>query len=374
MKKNDNLPHLLLAIDPGASSIKVVCSLVGDDKCYPFMIAPDCLDLDLVHESDRIPEPNPDFDHRSVWVRIGTKHYAVGNLVKTKYCSYTSIKPLKNDSIVPKIVAAIASAHRHFQLPKKFKVSIASVLPPGEFIYSQKVSQELLSALRSCETPAGKIVPILAGIDIKPEGYGILNWHKTRGIAEDKDIGVIMFGFRNTSVLFSVEGELTGLKSSEHGFYQVLEQISSLSGGGYNERELVVPVWNYLINKNELGFKKISRSANFDLELSMIKSAVEKSMTTYMRNLQSWLLSAMQKTDMIVLCGGNAEYIDDNLDKFLEDYTTYYSGRGHLIGKHILYSSIPPEITETGIAVRYLDIYCLWLELSCKNQNELVVG
>ena len=374
MKSNNNLPHLLLSIDPGTSSIKVVCSLAGDEKCYPFSIDPDCLDLDLVHESDRIPEPNSNFDHRSVWVRIGTKHYAVGNLASARYDNYSSIKPLKNDSIVPKIVAAIAVAHQQLQLPKKFKVSISSVLPPGEFLYAGKVMEALRLALRSCETPAGKITPILEETIINPEGYGVLNWHRTRGVAEDKDIGVIMFGFRNTSVLFSQKGKLVGLKSSDRGFYQVLEQISSLSGGGYDERELVVPVWNYLINNNELGFKKISRSANFELELSMIKSAVEKSMTTYMRNLQSWLLSAMQKTDMIVLCGGNAEYIGERLDEFLEDYATYYEGRGHLIGKHILYSSIPAEITATGMAVRYLDIYCLWLELSCKKSKEVVLG
>ena len=366
MKTIKNLPHLLLSIDPGASSIKVVCSLFGDDKCYPFSIDPDCLDLDLVHESDRIPKPNSNFDHRSVWVRIGSKYYAVGNLAVTKYQSYSSIKPLKNDSIVPKIIAAIAVAHQYFKLPKKFKVSVSSVLPPGEFLYADKVMDDLRWALRYCETPTGKILPVLESVLINPEGYGILNWHKTRGIAEDKNIGIIMFGFRNTSVLFSQQNELIGLKSSDRGFYQVLEDISSLSGGSYDERDLVVPVWDYLINNNERGFKKISRSSNFELELSMIKAGVDKAMEIYMRNLKSWLLSAMMKTDMIVLCGGNAEYIGDSLDSFLEDYATSYEGRGYLIDRHILASSIPSEIIETGMAVRYLDIYCLWLEMSCK--------
>ena len=53
MKQSD-LRHLLLAIDPGASAIKVVCSLVGDEKCFPFTINPFCLDLDDLHQSDRI--------------------------------------------------------------------------------------------------------------------------------------------------------------------------------------------------------------------------------------------------------------------------------------------------------------------------------
>ena len=367
MKKYDNLSHLVLAIDCGASCTKVVTSLVNDDKCYPFTIDPDCLDLDLVAEVDRVPKPNSNFDHRSVWVRLGDKYYAVGNLAATRYNNYLSIKPLKNDSIVPKIIAAIAVAHQYFKLPNKFNISITSVLPPGEFSYVQNVVKDLSLALRSCETPAGKIYPRLQDINIYPEGYGVLNWHRIYGAARNQDIGSIMFGYRNTSVLFSRAGDLTRLKSSDCGFYQVLEQISSLSGGGYDEKDLGRPVWDYLINKDESGFRRLARSVtNPELELSMIKNAIEKALTDYRRNLQNWLLGAMQNTGMIVLCGGNAEYIGNSFDSFLQDYAQYFEGRGYMIQQHIGSTAIPPEITETGMAVRYLDIYCLWLELNSK--------
>ena len=33
-------PHLILAIYPGASSIKTVGSIAGDDKCHPLIIEP----------------------------------------------------------------------------------------------------------------------------------------------------------------------------------------------------------------------------------------------------------------------------------------------------------------------------------------------
>ena len=70
-------------------------------------------------------------------------------------------------------------------------------------------------------------------------------------------------------------------------------------------------------------------------------------------------MGAMQNTDMIVLCGGNAEYIE---------------GRGYMIQQHIGLTAIPPEIAETGMAVRYLDIDCLWLELSCSFKKEIIGG
>ena len=237
MKESANLPDLILAIDPGASGIKVVASLAHDEKCYPFTIEPYCVDLDLLHQTDRNPEPNPDFDENSVWIGIGSKNYAIGNLAKTKYSDCSSIKLLKADSIVPKIVAAIAVAHRYFNLPVKFNLSISSVLPPGEYTYEKDVSKNLALALRKVSTPAGKITPMLKRVSINPEGYGILNWHRIYGAAKNQDIGVIMLGYRNTSVLFSVAGQITGLKSSDRGFHQVLEKISSLSGGGYDEKD-----------------------------------------------------------------------------------------------------------------------------------------
>ena len=143
-------------------------------------------------------------------------------------------------------------------------------------------------------------------------------------------------------------------------------------GGGYDENDLAVPVWNYLINKDESGFRQISRSVNFDRELLMIKNAIEKSLIDYRRSLQNWLLGAMQNTGMIVLCGGNAEYIGNSFDSFLQNYAQYIEGRGYMIQQHIGSTSIPSEISETGMAVRYLDTYCLWLELNCKVKKSSV--
>ena len=372
MKQSDNLRQLLLAIDPGASAIKVVASLVGDEKCYPFAIDPYCLDLEELHQSDRIPEPNANFDENSVWVGIGEKYYAIGNLARAKYGILSSIKPLKSDSIIPKIIAAIAVAAQKFNLPCKFKVTIISVLPPGEHQYTDDVSKNLMMALRNIKTPAGKINPTLQQLSIYPEGYGILNWHRIYGAARNQDIGVIMFGYRNTSVLFSVSGQITDLKSCDQGFHNVLEKISSLSGGGYDENDLARPVWNYLINKDESGFKNLSRSKNYELEVTMIKNAIDKSMIDYRLKLKNWLTTAMRRTDMIVTCGGNAEYIGNSFNDFLSKYAQYFEGRGYIIIQHIGSTSIPPEITETGMAVRYLDIYCLWLELNCKNRKEVI--
>lgn len=357
------LPHLIVSIDPGASSIKVVGSMVGDDICHPLTIEPYCLEISN-------PTPNRDFDENSVWVKLGLRSYALGNLAIAKYDCPLEIKPLKIQSIVPKICAAIAVMHRKLGLPEKFDLSISAVLPPGEFTYATDLKTMLSKAFRKIVTPAGTLKPTLRSMSVYPEGFGVMSWHRKVGrMAHGKDIGVIMLGFRNASVIFSRKGQLTKPKSSMYGLHAVLEKISAMSGGNYAEAELVVPVWRYLIDGDESGFKRVATS-DFDMEMSKIRPAIHEAMIEYRRNLEVWLKGAMQQTDVVVLCGGNADYVGEKLNLFLEQYVGELPS-GYPIFRHIGASSIPTEIIETGMPNRYLDIYCLWVELNtaCKVED-----
>jgi hypothetical protein len=358
-------PHLIIAIDSGASSIKVVGSLAGDDKCYPFTIEPQLIEI-----TD--PRPNADFDENSVWVTVDGISHALGNLAIVKYICPLEIKPLKIKSIVPKICGAIAVLHRKFNLPPKFDLSIATVLPPGEFTYAADLNTLLSIAFRKIITPAGVIKPVVQSTSIKPEGFGVLDWHRSNFTGKGKDVGVIMFGFRNASVLFSRKGELNRPKSSDFGFHSVLERISALSGGNYPEQDLIVPVWRYLMDKDESGFKRVATS-DFDLEMSKIRPAIKTAMSEYRHNLEIWLRSAMQQTDVIVLAGGNADYIGKS--KSMKDFLQQYVLKteiGYPIYPNIGSGSIPEEITATGMANRFLDIYCLWHSLN--NFSKIKVG
>ena len=353
--KPKELPLLIISVDPGASSIKIVGSVAGDDKCCPLIIEPYCVEIDN-------PTPDIDFDENSVWVTIGGISYALGNLAIAKYDCPLEIKPLKIKSIVPKICAAIAVLHRKFNLPPKFELAISSVLPPGEYAYSDEMRLMLVTTLRKIGTPAGIIKPVVRSIDIHSEGFGVMDWHRTIGLGKTRDVGVIMLGFRNASVLFSRKGQLTKPKSSKYGFHAVLEKISVMSGGNYPEAELIVPVWRYLIDGDESGFKRVATS-DFDLEMTKIRPAIEVAMLEYRRSLETWLKSAMQQTDVIVLCGGNADYIGKSLNPFLEQYIAELPS-GYPIFRHIGTNSIPEEINATGIANRFLDIYCIWHKLN----------
>ena len=357
-KSRHETPHLIIAIDPGASSIKIVGSIAGDDKCHPLTIEPYCVEI-----SDLTPDIN--FDENSVWVTVGETSYALGNLAIAKYDCPLDIKPLKIKTIIPKLCAAIAVLHKKLELPARFNLSISSVLPPGEYVYAQEM-RTILSTLRKIGTPAGAIKPVIRSLDIYSEGFGVMDWHRTIGMGQSRDVGVIMLGFRNASVLFSRKGIQTNPKSSKYGFHAVLEKISAMSGGNYPEAELIVPVWRYLIDGDESGFKRVATS-DFDLEMSKIRPAIEAAMIEYRRSLEAWLKTAMKQTDVIVLCGGNADYIGESLNPFLQQYVQELPS-GYPIFSHIGASSIPEEIIATGMPNRFLDIYCLWVKLNntCK--------
>lgn len=364
MKNNSDLPHLILAIDAGASSVKVIGSLAGDAECVPFTIEPYCLEID-----DQ-PPANPDFDEDSVWIKLNNVTYAVGNFAVTQYDAHPSIKPAKIDTVIPKVCAAIAIFQQKFKLPREFALSVVSVLPPGEFGWKEAFIERLTLALRkTITTPAGSMKVALRGVAIHPEGYGVMSWHRTVGVAQNRDCAVIMMGFRNTSIFFSQKGQLTNSKSSKHGFYSVLEKIASRAGGNYAERDLALPVWKYLIDKDESGFRRILTSIDTEAEMKMIRSAIETAISEYRGNVEVWLRDNMKPTGLIVVCGGNAEYTFEVLKPFLERYAEDVPGLGSLVKKHIGSTSIPQSLTDTGMATRFLDIYCLWFELNNRYKN-----
>ena len=104
--------------------------------------------------------------------------------------------------------------------------------------------------------------------------------------------------------------------------------------------------------------------------MRILKPVIDAAIAEYRQNIQIWLTENMVATDLIVLCGGNAEYSYDFLKPFLERYAEDVPGVGHLIKKHIGSTSIPQSLIDTGIASRYLDIYCLWNELNSNYKVE----
>ncbi len=356
--KTIDLPHLLIAIDFGASSTKIVGSMVGDKVCTPAIISPYCLEVD---ESEL--EMNPDFTENSVWVKLGLNSYAVGNLAKIQFHSWLTVKALKVDSAVQKTCAAVAVMAQKLKLPPTFRLSLVVVLPPAESSYLEVYQTELNKAFKQLTTPAGKLKPKLTSLACYPEGMGILSWHQDLDLAT-KSVVVLMLGFRNASIFSSIQGVLSGYHSSNLGFYNLVKQVAGNSSG-YQVEELVGPIDTYRSTgaDRELEFILKSATKYRDTELKILKTEIARATTSHVQQLQSWLGEVMpNRVDTILLCGGTADYLQNDLDAYL--LSKLPSGRTKDAELYIhIGEKLPVEIQKLGLGNRFTDIYCLWQDL-----------
>ncbi len=241
--------HVTIAVDPGASGIKVVCSVNGDDP-HAFLIPPYVIQID---EPKKLVK-DTDFDKNNLWVRMGKDYYAVGSLAERCGASQL-IKPQKFISAPSKICAAIGLAMQTLEISSEFALSLSCVLPPTELGDAEITVKNVRSAINSLEYPSGKVKIQLKSFNIYPEGYGILN-AQNLDLKQYDSIVTIMMGHRNISMFETKRGYAERPYTDLIGFYDYLLDIASETG--LNVQDLIEPVCARLhcISDNDLNYYK----------------------------------------------------------------------------------------------------------------------
>jgi hypothetical protein len=357
------IPHLLIVVDIGASAIKIIASLNGNKTCLPMVIDPYCA---------RISTPLPpclNFDEKSLWIKVSGARYAIGAIAKN--LSITPEDPSTN--FVAKICGAVALAHQKLGLSHEFKLSLFSFLPALPLTCADDWKEKMIAALKlalgSIITPAGVFNPHLEHFDFFHEGCGVMNWHRTVGIARKKNISIIMLGFLNTSILAYYDEKITNF-SSQYGFLYLLEEIFGMTGGIYPISTFAKPVWKYLMRKDDSSLARVSQGSKN--EIDRFKEAIDLASINYFVNLRNWLESILEPTEVIALCGGNCDFVRDEIHGILQKYVNELVVVGSPVFEHIGAVHIPIELINTRMPYRYLDAYCLWLLLvKIVKENEI---
>ena len=371
------IPHLLLAIDLGASGTKIVANVVGQPTVKSVLMKPHCTAV-----NDRqLLTSDPQFDEHNVWVRIAEEFYAVGNLAMIRYNATNKLKPSKSTNAVPKICAAIGVLARKFELPDKFDLSITFVLPPAEWEQRTIVIEQLKIAVKDLEIPCGKIKPKLLSLYPYPEGMGILIGQKL-DLKELEAVTVVMLGFRNMSMFISKHGVLSDTQTSNLGFHYLLSQIASKTG--YEISDMIEPVFNYktyleLYNSNpkkdfwksyfERSLDPILRCSGKDREVEreMLEKNIIKLSNEYLIKLSDWLDERMPLvSDHICVAGGTVNYFSEELGKLMQ--AKAFAGSGKNVSFHSLIEP-PKDLPLYGN--RFDDIYSLWHQMS---QRQIVTN
>ena len=401
-KMKNQIPHLFLAVDLGASGTKVVGSVSGRPECKALLMKPHCV---IVSNQELLPL-NPNFDEHSTWIEFGEKHYAVGNLAEIRFDATNQLKPAKFATAVPKICAAIGIIAQKFSLPDKFNLSLSFVLPPAEWEHRNITIERLNAAIKDLDTPRGKIKVKLLQVNPYPEGMGILLGQNLE-LEKNGIITVVMLGFRNTSILSSNNGIVNRPHMSDLGFYELLKNIAGKTG--YKIEEMIEPVFEYKGDKKSLELytgwlvdsqRKLATSATYYSERSSIeadikeykerikelKLSIEKILSGLLRcsgvdrevelkcliksidlatdeywlKLSVWLEEMMpSQSYTICLSGGTANYFTEELKKFMYDKLSDKNER--CVRFH---SVVKPPNSLNVYDDRFNDIYSLWHRMS----------
>jgi hypothetical protein len=408
------VPHLLLAVDFGASATKAIGSLVGmPSDCITLSMSPHCVEVD----DSSLLTPDPDFGEHQSWVTIEGKSYALGNLATTKFNSSLKVKPLKFTSAVQKACAVISIFAQKFQLPERFELSLTFVLPPAEWEHKQTIAARIKAAVKDLITPRGRIKPKLLSLSPFPEGMGLLLGQELN-LREIATITVVMVGFRNTSIFTANYGSVNGSQTSDLGFHNLLKEIAGKTG--YRIEDLIEPVFNYTYFKQQIakytrqivdGDRVLKDFSGFDYsyrdrlkrevelfnrkltefqieselvfnpllknlgedrvaEVDMLIAVIEKENIAYSVRIKDWLNEMMpSRSDLILLGGGTVEYLTEDFKFFLQkkmienDPAKLHTHLAIDIPKSIKFSSVSQE--------RFADIYSLWYWVNSRLKSDL---
>jgi hypothetical protein len=363
-KNIEEIPHLLLVVDAGASLIKAMASIAGTDAddCEPIAILPYC----VVVEKTELLQKNEDFDKNSLWIKIGEEYIAMGHFASVHYPARIDARSSKDDTVVQKVCGVIALCTQRFQLPQTFKLTINLLLPPGEQAIKDYFKDDLAAALKNLSTPASRIKPKLLGVTVLSEGMGV--WLNTKQSYElkEKKWAVIMSGFRNTSLIVTNAGQIVDRKTCQTGLYAMLTQIS----GGYDLVELLEPVADYLQYRNEGAFDYLLKSKNKDRERTQLISSIQAAKRKMIQTLTDYLADYLPpQLDLIVKCGGTFDTIQKDLDSVLNDKLASGCKIIRDDGNNVPLRHVARRFNGGGnYHSRYCDVYYVWHKLHQKSQ------
>ena len=214
------MDNVKIAVDTGASGIKVICSVNGSEP-YAFLIPPYVTEID--EPKNLIKDPN--FDKENLWIKMGKNYYAVGSLAK-RYGAQQLIKPQKFINAPVRIFAAIGMAMQILKIQSEFTLKLSLLLPPAELNDADIIIKKVASTIKSLEFPSGKVKIELKGFLIEPEGYGFLNAQDLE-LKEYDSVVTIMMGYRNISMFDTNRGKPDRPYTELIGFHDYLFDISS---------------------------------------------------------------------------------------------------------------------------------------------------
>jgi hypothetical protein len=346
-------PEVTLTLDFGGSGTKAIAQIRGGKPTVIWMESAviEASKISLAFQTRNLGNAYPE---NTAWVGISEDYRAVGYLARSTYSATPGLKPRKYELALYKTLAAVWAIKQKFKLPESFDISLALLLPPGEFEDSALLKPMLRDALTEFDTPTGKVNAKLIGYECFPEGGGIYAMYcKNTGEAiRRKVIALVMLGYRNASVIISRRGILNRGKTTNLGMAKMVDLVIERTSGLVSE-ELVKAIATAGKEPKPQHFHHLCSDNNHrDAEIEKIIYAVHSSRAEYAIALTNWLkevLPPKNELDEVIICGGTADYLREELDTVFPATPVIWHGG----------VEIPSNLNEQWLGSRLADVWAL---------------
>ena len=349
----ERLPDVILTLDFGGSGTKGIVQIKGG-RPYSIWMESSVIEATKMSLGFQTRNLGNAYPENTAWIGVGKDYRAVGYFARSTYGATPGLRPRKFELAVYKTLAAIWVIKQKCKLRESFDVSLALLLPPGEFEDSALLKPMLKDALTEFDTPTGILNANLIGYECFPEGAGIYAMYcKNTGEAiRRKVIAIVMLGYRNASLIVSRRGILNRGKTTNLGMAQMVEKVIERTSG-LDVEQLTQAIVNASGEPKPQHFYGICTSSSHqDLEIEKIIAAVNSSRAEYTISLANWLKEVLphsNELDELIICGGTADYLRSELDAIFPVTPIEWHGG----------VAIPHSLSEQWLGNRLADVWAL---------------
>lgn len=355
--------NLLLSLDPGTSMTKMVYRILSEIpyKSEMFYMEPELIrtskeSLEL-YEGGRFNQPSPE---NEAWIEYDQEYYAVGFLAQKHFGASVNLSEVKYENAIPKVLAAVGAIASREGLGTNFTLSLALLLPYGEWEDRERLERALNGALSNFCFRGQQFCVKLGCFQCMPEGGGlILTRSKKLGADFNQmSVAVVMLGFRDISIVRFEKGLSFG-SSEKLGLAWLLEKIKSRTSG-QNLSDLLKPVHQSGASLKAKYFKSLAKSKKAEFkteEVAQIMSVTTTSRQEYCRQVADYLSRHIpHNIEQIIIGGGTASYLQNELKGLFG--STAISWAAELEEDVRLAFNLPPQ--EDALCLRFADVYGLF--------------
>jgi hypothetical protein len=375
------MADLVLSFDPGASLTKSIYKRANENTLHLLTMEPEIIQLPQssidAYRSSR-SELGAAKPEDEAWIQCsGEVEYQIVGFLARQFLATARIDKLKYETALYKVLAVVGAIAQHSSLPNQFSLALLVPLPYGEYQNRHRLEQQLKTALKNFKFRGQRLRVKLEIFECRPEGAGLamirvkqngLEWFQKQVIA------VLMFGHRNTSVLVFERGTMTAGHTTALGFHQLVKQVVDRTSG--QDVFSLVPVIYELGSTfipTHPAIYSVLRSQepeNAQAEAQQLFDAITSARIEYWRRLQEWLeITLPRGITEVILSGGAALYIHDEIETFFSTTPTYWGiDLQHQVQENFSldYRSNQPD--NESLAFRLVDVFGLFLSFS--NQVE----